>query len=217
MSITQLRMLIEECIGKLVSSYLECPYAYYTESDLHCWLWSYFREALEHLDSGGPYATLGDETHSSRRSILLHREYPTKNRYHRPSLRKDVEKGSRGHFDLVIWDPAEVSKRLFRSVRPREIEMEQKTAIAVELALFEGTAPVDTALNHLLWDRLKLTDPKNEVRNGYLLFFTRDWKYLDDFKRPLQLCITDNISPYKTIRAEWREGVFLYWFELPTT
>ena len=58
---------------------------------------------------------------------------------------------------------------------------EQQTFIGVEFDLKEKTADVESAIHHLRWDLLKLRGLKNEVENGYLLLFGRDWLYERDF------------------------------------
>jgi hypothetical protein len=44
-------------------------------------------------------------TKDCKSSILLHEEYPTKERYNAKSLKENVPRGSRGHFDICIWNP----------------------------------------------------------------------------------------------------------------
>lgn len=120
------------------------------------------------------------ETLDKKFSTLLHKEYPTKKRYSR-KLIEEKSNGSRGHFDLCIWNPQEVGKRLFRSWNSREISNEQQTYFAFELLLVEGAnkSTLKHAINHTLWDMLKLKD--NEVRYGYILLFARDWSFREAF------------------------------------
>ncbi|UCH02075.1 MAG: hypothetical protein JSV20_09755, partial [Candidatus Bathyarchaeota archaeon] len=106
-------------------------------------------------------------------SNLLHKEYPTKSRYKRnyEARSEKLERGSRGHFDLCLWDPERTEDRFIR--RSGGIG-EQRTLAAIELSLNEHH---NRFFWHTYWDWLKLSDPDNEVENGIMLFFVRDYPY----------------------------------------
>lgn len=166
--------IVETCINDLTETFFSTPYLFYTENDLHCHFYKLLSERLE--DAGyGLYETL-----DKKFSTLLHKEYPTKKRYSR-KLIEEKSNGSRGHFDLCMWNPQEVGKRLFRSGNSKEISNEQQTYFAFELLLVEGTdkSTLKHAINHSLWDMLKLKD--NEVSYGYILLFARDWSFREAF------------------------------------
>lgn len=168
----------ETCINDLTGTFFSAPYLFYTENDFHCYLYKLLSEQL--ADAGyGLYETL-----DKKLSILLHKEYPTKKRYSRKFLTEDP-KGSRGHFDLCIWNPEEVGKRLFRSRNTKEINSEQQTKLAFEFLLVEeNDKDLEDAIDHTMWDMLKLKD--NEVEYGYILVFARDWSYREDFLRQMK-------------------------------
>jgi len=171
--------LVEACVNDLTETFLSTPYLFYTENDLHCYFYRLLSKQLE--DSGfGLYETL-----DKKRSGLLHKEYPTKKRYRQKLLEEDPT-GRRGHFDLCIWNPEEVSKRLFRSRNSNEIGREQQTCFAFEFLLAEGKgeSSLERAVTHTKWDMLKLKD--NEVRYGYVLFFARDWIFREDFLKKIE-------------------------------
>ncbi len=185
--------IVKECINKLVETFLSNPYLFYTESDLHCYLYNllYCKKVQSGLDDIF-------ETCDKKQSILLHKEYPTKERYSRKHLKIKPE-GSRGHFDLCIWNPTLVNERLFRASKTEDIEKEQQTYIAIEFNLAERNSSLEDAIHHMKWDGLKLSDyaaleqtkdPKenvsNEVKYGYLLFFVRDWIHSDEFLRRIR-------------------------------
>lgn len=146
----------EAAIKSLVRRFRNHPYAFYTETDMHCYL--YHRLYSGGLENGLYRTAEGYDT------ILLHKEYPTVARYLRKDdgrLEESVEVGRRGAFDISIWDP-----RFIATLEHRK----QKVLCAAELALNEcGTRSV-----HTLNDATKLAGPKNEIRYGYLLFFVRD-------------------------------------------
>ena len=166
--------LVESCIDDLAETFLSTPYLFYTESDLHCYFYKLLSKRLE--DSGhGLYETL-----DRKLANLLHKEYPTKKRYRQKLLAEDPT-GRRGHFDLCLWNPEEVRKRLFRSRNSNEIDKEQQTYFAFEFLLEEGRgkSSLEHAITHTKWDMLKLKN--NEVKYGYVLFFTRGWSFREDF------------------------------------
>jgi len=72
------------------------------------------------------------------------------------NLLKPSEKGRRGHFDLVILDQNSISReKLFRS----------RINFAMEMAFN------DLSWAHFANDLTKLTDPRNRVAHGYILWF----------------------------------------------
>lgn len=94
----ELSLILEAGIAKLVDIFLAKPYVFCTESDLHCYLyrvlWDLGLSKECNVKVGG----------RSVESVLLHREYPTKNKYRRHPDRESEEdpRGKRGHFDLCI-------------------------------------------------------------------------------------------------------------------
>jgi hypothetical protein len=96
-------------------------------------------------------------------------------------LKEGLKKGSRGHFDLSIWNPAKTEDRLFRVSQSTDFWREQQTFIAIEFDLIEGNDNLDQAIHHFKWDLLKLRSEKNEVEHGYQLVFVRDWIYSEGF------------------------------------
>jgi hypothetical protein len=146
----------ESAIKSLVRKFRTHPYAFYTETDMHCYL--YHRLYSGGLENG-LYRTLdGHDT------ILLHKEYPTLARYERGEgniLQESLKGRRRGAFDICIWDPKFISQNKHRK---------QKVLCAAELALNQ----CKPGSLHTINDAIKLTGPTNEVKYGYLLFFVRD-------------------------------------------
>jgi hypothetical protein len=146
----------EAAIKSLVRRFRTHPYAFYTETDMHCYLY-------HRLYSGGLvnglYRTLdGHDT------VLLHKEYPTVARYQRRDdgrLEENAQGRRRGAFDISVWDPRYIAQREHR---------QQKVLCAAELALNECRPGNPHTVN----DATKLAGPVNEIKYGYLLFFVRD-------------------------------------------
>jgi hypothetical protein len=170
----QLVQITELAIDNLITTFKTAPYFFYTENDLHCYLYTQILNRL-------PMKDWLCKTADGKDSILLHKEYPTKERYSRKALEEGLKKGSRGHFDLSIWNSEQVGRRFLRASSPKSFGEEQQTFIVIEFDLNEGNASLDDAFHHLKWDRIKLKSKKNEVEHGYLLVFARDWIHSKDF------------------------------------
>jgi hypothetical protein len=165
--------IVESAIDNLLMTFKKSPYFFYTESDLHCYL---YNEIFNEL----PLEDWQCKTKDGESSILFHKEYPTKERYSAKNLQENVSRGAREHFDLCIWNPERTGERLFRA-RSTNFEEEQHTFIAIEFDLIEGNASLKDAIHHFKWDLLKLRSAKNEVEYGYSLVFVRDWAHRDNF------------------------------------
>ncbi len=169
--------LADTCVYDLIRTFFATPFLFYTENDLHCFLYKLLSTRLDETGYG-LY-----ETHDKKRSTLLHTEYPTKKRHRKPA---EDPTGQRGHFDLSIWNPDEANARLYRNRNPADIDQEQQTYIAFELLLVEGAGrgTLKKAARHTQWDVLKLKD--NEVAYGYVLVFARDWNFRENFLRQIR-------------------------------
>lgn len=167
MSNQEIISIIDKGIDKLIHRFLEKPYSFYSENDLHCELY----HILSEMGLNKSCRVRADKRIVE--SSILHKEYPTKGRYRRnnsgPS--EKVERGSRGHLDISIWDPDITEDRYFRRSGGRG---EQRTLAAIEMSLNEHHERFQW---HVYWDLLKLNDPMNEIERGIILFFVRDYPY----------------------------------------
>ncbi|MEA2090415.1 MAG: hypothetical protein U9O89_06650 [Thermoproteota archaeon] len=68
-----LRLWVGNCIKKLLTKFMENPFFFYTESDMHCYLYHLLLQEEELLTE---YPTKDEIP-----TILLHREYPTLGKY----------------------------------------------------------------------------------------------------------------------------------------
>ncbi|MCZ2808209.1 MAG: hypothetical protein O2V44_02525 [Candidatus Bathyarchaeota archaeon] len=170
----QLVQITESAIDHLVTTFKKGSYSFYTENDLHCYLYTQLLNSLSREERLC-------KTADGRDSILLHKEYPTKERYSRKALKEGLEKGARGHFDLSIWNPEKTEERLFRVRRSTDFWREQQTFIVIEFDLIEGNDNLDQAVHHFKWDLMKLKGERNEVEYGYQLIFVRDWTHSESF------------------------------------
>jgi hypothetical protein len=136
----------EAAIKSLVRRFRTHPYAFYTETDMHCYL-------SHRLYAGGLVNGLY-RTLDGHDSVLLHKEYPTVARYQRRDdgrLEENAQGRRRRAFDLSVWDPHYIAQHEHRK---------QKVLCAAELALDECRPGNPHTVN----DATKL----------YLLFFVRD-------------------------------------------
>ena len=155
--------LVEQSISVFKDKFLESPFSFYTESDMHCYL--YKELSFGFRDEHNVKIGNKDKT---VQTTLLHNEYPTLScyykskagvliRYNKEKNKKPNFRPTRGRFDLAIIDPD--SPGNFKKKR---------TSIAIELSLDK-----DNKLIHLTNDYTKLTDEKNDVDQGYILHLIR--------------------------------------------
>jgi len=170
----RLVQMTESSIDNLIERFKKTPYFFYTENDLHTYL---YHEIFSRL----PFEEWLCRTSDDKTSILLHKEYPTKARYVARTPEEVRSGGARGHFDLCIWNPKETKNRLFRVVGSTDFENEQHTFIAIELDMIEGNKTAEQAMHHLKWDLLKLRVDTNHIEHGYSLIFVRDWQHKNKF------------------------------------
>lgn len=157
---------VESAIKSLKEKFLQEPFSFYSETDMHCYLHntlyrdSYFREPLD--------VRLNEK--QIVQTIRLHREYPTLGKFHKEGLLLVPDENkyvivdgermqpSRGAYDLAVIEPSVEAD--FKH---------QKTTVAIELALNE----FDPTLWHLQNDYKKIIYDINKVERGYILFFVR--------------------------------------------
>ena len=87
---------VGSAIRALIEKFIEMPYFFYSEQDMHAYLY--------HKLISGKLGEFFVETRFGDKSVLLHKEYPTLRIY--PRRRR----GRRGHFDLAIIDPEYASE-----------------------------------------------------------------------------------------------------------
>lgn len=158
---------LENGIIELIDKFHSAPYSSYSENDLQCALFF----ILSEKELNQPcFIKIGRQ---QKKSSILHTKYPTKGRYKQSDIGPSIKKprGKKGFFDLCLWDPEIAQKRQFKSSRGKN---EQRTFSVVEIRFIENH---NTFQWNVLWDLLKLIDPSNEVENGYILLFVRDYPY----------------------------------------
>jgi len=174
---------VASCLERLGRKFIRHPHLFYTESDMHCYLYYL-------LYAGRPFKGL-IETMDGRNTILLHKELPTTGRYTRNSqgLLVPSQKGARGHFDIAI----------INSLQSERYDLKhQKALIAIELGL-------DEDIKHFKNDLVKLTDARNDVKQGFIAHFAREKAILDEELLVMKDLLTAN-SQVRSLIIDRSEG-----------
>jgi hypothetical protein len=170
----ELLIQLETALHRLVESFWEEPYRFFTESDAVA--------ALQSWVARRPELAQTLRTADGFETGLLHREYPTFFRFDKnnPTQRLDSP-ARRGHYDLALIDPAYVRHHGAETIINRSIEARGDLSsppllAAVEFKLFaRGWSPgrvrgVEQDLGKL---HLALESPA-DVSAAYLCVFQRD-------------------------------------------
>ena len=170
----ELLIQLETALHRLVMSFWDEPYRFFTEADAVA--------ALQSWVTRRPELAQPQRTADGFETSLLHREYPTFFRFRKsdPSQRRS-RPARRGHYDLILLDPAYVRRYKAETVTNRNIgdrgDLSKPPLLAaVEFKLFaRGWSPgrvrgVEQDLGKL---RLALESPA-DVSAAYLCVFQRD-------------------------------------------
>ena len=105
-----LLLAVESHIRTLVNRFKGRAHNFFTESDIHSYLYLVFYRDKRFSK---PYPTADP----SVRTVLVHREYPTFFRFRRElPVEPAPAPAKRGHYDLVVLNPAFVSEHTFDTI-----------------------------------------------------------------------------------------------------
>ena len=170
----ELLVQLETALHRLVESFWDEPYRFFTEADAVA--------ALQSWVTRRPELAQTQRTADEFETSLLHREYPTFFRFDKDNPTQRLgPPARRGHYDLVLIDPAYVRNHEAETVLNRDIEDHSDLSsppllAAVEFKLFaRGWNPslirgVRQDLGKL---QLALQSP-TDVSTAYLCVFQRD-------------------------------------------
>jgi hypothetical protein len=170
----ELLVPLETALHRLVESFWDEPYRFFTESDAVI--------ALQSWVARRPELAQIQHTADGFETSLLHCEYPTFFRFReKEPTRRLGPPAKRGHYDLVLINPAYIQHHQAETVTNRDIEncgnrSSSPLLAAVEFKFFaRGWSPgrvrgVERDLSKL---RLALQSPP-DVRAAYLCVFQRD-------------------------------------------
>lgn len=194
---------LEESINELALEFIQRPYNFYTETDMHLQLYAILqsKSAFEYVTRDGHHIN------------LIHTEFPTFSRYRADEqhfFQRDP-KGVRGAYDIVVWDPVSLAVVIngLAIWRPRFGEdTRPRLMAAIECKLYEGIGRYKT---HIRNDLLKLTEPSHLIRRKYMVQFVRNMiygrsgaSYFQQLRQELKESIktTDVKAKYVEVRKE---------------
>ena len=125
-----IQSILENAIHKLVNEFLQAPYVFFTEADAVV----RFHQILD----ADPIIGRRVQTSDGFETSLVHREYPTFFRFcgKEPTARLGPP-ASRGHYDMVILNPAFVAAHRVATVTNRDIKTTRDESIAPFQAVVE--------------------------------------------------------------------------------
>ena len=169
---------IGRCIGILSEKFRKWPYNFFTESDAHSYLYySFFRYGIPALK--GLY-----QSKDRKKSVLIHREYPTFFRYSQKELRLcklNESEGTCGHYDMVVLNPDFVSGHEMQQVISKDNKLRQTVDFndnhllaAIEFKLLHKPL-TENLRNEIKKDFIKLgwALETKQARDAYMLIFNR--------------------------------------------
>jgi hypothetical protein len=163
---------IEFKIRTLVNHFRRRPLNYFTESDIHSYLYlAFYRDKN--------FSRLYPTLNPIEKTILIHREFPTFFKYkNEPPIVPSDKAKSRGHYDLVILNPEFVMANSFDvvtnkdySLMPKKFDITPLIA-AIEFKFIIGEIN-ENMLRNIEMDFQKLTNTKPYSYSKYFLLFNR--------------------------------------------
>ena len=182
---------INHCIRILSEKFRKWPYNFFTESDAHSYLYlSFFRY-------GSPALKKLYYSNDQRKTVLIHREYPTFFRYAQKDLSRRYSlgesEGTCGHYDMVVLNPAFVENHKMQQVISKDNTIRKNIRFADNhlLAAIEFKL-LHKPLGQHLKDEIKKDFIKlgwaletGQAKEAYMLIFNRYGKE-EDYQRVLE-------------------------------
>ena len=113
LNLIRLQLKLEQCIQTLIQEFLAKPYQFFTEADAV----TRFHQLLD----TNPLLNSVLKTKDGYDTSLVHREYPTFFRFDDKNPTAQLNKGSRGHYDMAILNPIFVMSHSVETVKNRDI------------------------------------------------------------------------------------------------
>lgn len=189
---------IEKCIKSALEKFLKYPHNFFSESDAHCYLYYYF------FRYGSNAIKRSYQTRDNMKTVLIHREYPTRFRYEYKKKTIRLGKGSRGHYDLVVLDPAFVKTHDLSAITAKDYRKLATDQFPQLLAAIEFKLIINPLSKNIRseiekdFQKLRLAIKHKQAKQGYMIIFNRSSEE-KDFK--------DEISKYP--RAEGLKIIYI--------
>ncbi len=195
---------IESKIHTLVNHFVRKPLNYFTESDIHSYLYlAFYRDKI--FSSQFPTANPNEKT------ILIHREYPTFFKYDKkiPIVPREEAK-SRGHYDFVVLNPRFVESYPLSIVTnkdyhllPKEFKFKPVIA-AIEFKYIIRRIDKNMLENiEIDFQKLQASTPYSSVR--YVLIFNR-FGAVGEYIREIERMKRENPGVKAVYAEAWYEG-----------
>ncbi|MDD3906225.1 MAG: hypothetical protein PHS46_06840 [Candidatus Omnitrophica bacterium] len=186
---------INRCIRVLSEKFRKWPYNFFTESDAHAYLYySFFRY-------GSPALKKLYHSNDQKKTVLIHREYPTSYRYSQKELIRyslEKRKGTTvGHYDMVVLNPAFIENHKIQQVISKDNTIRQTVQFgdkhvlaAIEFKLLHK--PLSKGLKeeiHKDFVKLGWALETGQAKEAYMLIFNRYgkeesyWGVLDEYQK----------------------------------
>ena len=194
---------IEKCIKSTAEKFWRQPYNFFTESDAHSYLYYYiFRFGSSRYKT--PYPTK-----DKRKTVLIHREYPTSFRYRKKNMKQLKGNGGRGHYDLVVLNPKfmighDINEIIAQTYKKCKKDESNHLLAAIEFKLV--TKSLDKGLRSEIkkdFKKLRLALSNKQAISAFMIIFNRankNEKYHKEFQ--------SLTNKYPEIKAIYVESVF---------
>jgi len=166
---------IHRATARLVADFQSQPSRFWNERDMHWYLFHNLKQDPIFMCDYG--------------TELIRAEFPTRAKY-----------PDRGHYDLVILDPASLTSPPVSELLPwaswEEYLPLVEVVVAVEVKTWvDRTTDIPQKVD---WDIEKLTDTQNAVKHAYFLNFVQL-----DFRRQQMRDFYQNLKEYLMEKARW--------------
>ena len=176
------KKLIHDSIKTIINQFHRKPDNFFNEHDFHQYFYHAFYKQKEF--------SMQYDTKDGKKTIVLHPEYPTLERFRRKPPMVD-ENGKRARYDMAILNPEFIKQNEFEVVRCRDISKikpDKKSISKNLIAAIEFKFIIDhnkKYIQEIQFDNLKLANAF-EAEEKYLLIFTNikeNEKELNYFKK----------------------------------
>jgi len=185
---SDIKIYVNDGIRKTVNKFREYPHIFFTEMDIHAYLYHCL------------YSTkLEVKTRDDIITSCLHKEYPTNFRYDKKSMTNYGlnKEGRRGNFDLVVLNPDfieefDIKNVVNKDVRDLELRSQNKEkfrnelliAIEIKYAVNNNKSFVKEVEKDIKKLSIASTYQRFEAYN--LVFCNHEYKYMNELKKTIE-------------------------------
>ncbi len=168
--------LVEDCLRATAQKFFETPGMFFNEHEFHGYCFHRFYRQ--------PQFTKTYPTSDGVKTILLHPEYPTIERFCRKTVSLDP-KGRRARYDLAILNPDFVQANTFKTVANRDIKAcSGATGSLIAAVEFKYITKHGSHFQHeIAFDMFKLRCAREADRKYFVVFATTRERESDYFAK----------------------------------